>query len=378
MALIRVTTIGMRRAVFISLAVTAALLWLTSPASAKLKLKKIGRFNTPTYVTSAPGTPGVLVVEQGGRVVSVDGKKRRVFLNITGLVKSGGEQGLLSLAFPSNYASSGLFYAYYTTDGGAANVVAEFHRASKFKAKPGSRRIVLSIPHPNFENHNGGQLQFGPDGFLYIGTGDGGGAGDTDNSAQTTNNLLGKILRIDPTQQGSNAYSSPASNAWGADAGRDEIFSIGLRNPYRFSFDGNRILIADVGQDKFEEIDFEDLGTANGANFGWNDFEGFGAYQGAISPDPARHDKPIYAYSHADGCSVIGGYLVHRKPKALRGRYVFGDFCTGKIQTMVPTLNGAAKVRTLKRRVPALSSFGVGAAGALYATSLEGPVYRFK
>ncbi|MDX6616135.1 MAG: hypothetical protein QOD60_1226 [Solirubrobacterales bacterium] len=371
----------MKRAVLISLAVTAAVLWATSPASAKVHLKKVGRFSSPTYVTSAPGTPGILVVEQGGRVVSVNGKKRRLFLNIAGLVKAGGEQGLLSLAFPNDYASSGLFYAYYTGSGGDINI-AEFHRASTFQADPGSRRTVLVIPHPNFENHNGGQLQFGPDGFLYIGTGDGGGAGDTDNSAQQTNNLLGKILRIDPTQHGSSPYTSPASNVLGAGAGRDEIFSMGLRNPYRFSFDGNRIAIGDVGQDKFEEVDYEDLSTANGANFGWNDFEGFAPFAGAIPPAPTRNDKPIFAYSHGSndsgGCSVIGGYVVRTKPKALEGRYVFGDFCTGKIRTLVPALDRARSVRTLKVKVPSLSSFGLGANGALYATSLAGPVYRFK
>jgi glucose/arabinose dehydrogenase len=367
-----------KRAAFFALAVTAALFWVTSPASAKVHLKKVGRFSSPTYVTSAPGTPGIFVVEQGGRVVSVDGSKRHVFLNITGLVKSGGEQGLLSIAFPGNYISSGLFYVYYTGGGGDINI-AEYHRASRFKADPNSRRTVLVIPHPNFENHNGGQLQFGPDGFLYIGTGDGGGAGDTDNSAQQTNNLLGKILRIDPTQQGSAPYTSPASNALGAGAGRDEIFAMGLRNPYRFSFDRGRILIGDVGQDKFEEVDYEDLAAANGANFGWNDFEGFSPFAGAIPPAPTRNDKPIYAYSHdSGGCSVIGGYVVRTKPKALKGRYVFGDFCTGKLQSFLPTLDGARKVRTLKVKVPMLSSFGRGANGGVYATSLDGPVYRLK
>jgi glucose/arabinose dehydrogenase len=351
---------------------------MAAPAPAKVHLKRVGHFQSPTYVTSAPGTPGILVVEQGGRVISANGSKRRVFLNITGLVKSGGEQGLLSIAFPADYASSGLFYAYYTGSGGDINI-AEFHRASRFKADPNSRRTVLVIPHPNFENHNGGQLQFGPDGFLYIGTGDGGGAGDTDNSAQQTNSLLGKILRIDPAEHGSSPYTSPASNALGAGAGRDEIFSMGLRNPYRFSFDRNRIAIGDVGQDRFEEVDYEDLATANGANFGWNDFEGFSPFAGAIPPAPTRNDKPIYAYSHdGGGCSVIGGYVVRTKPKALKGRYVFGDFCTGKIQSFVPALAGARKVRTLKVKVPMLSSFGLGASGALYATSLDGPVYRFK
>jgi glucose/arabinose dehydrogenase len=385
-----------KRATLIALAVTAA--WLAvaaAPAPAKVHLKKVGRFQLPVYVTSAPGTPGILVVEQAGRVVSVTGKKRRVFLDISGFVKSGGsagEQGLLSIAFPANYAASGLFYAFYTGSGGNINI-AEFHRGSRFKVNPGSLRTVLVIPHPGFDNHYGGQLQFGPHGYLYIGTGDGGGAWDLDNNAQTTDNLLGKILRIDPTQQGSAPYTSPASNALGAGAGRDEIFAMGLRNPWRFSLDGNRIVIGDVGQEKFEEVDYETLARANGANFGWNDFEGFSPFVGAIPPAPLRYDPPIYAYPHHDGaCAVIGGYVrtrasqpprgrgrrVRTKPKALKPRYVFGDLCTGKIQTFLPTLKGARDVRTLKVEVPKLTSFGLGANGALYATSLDGAVYRFK
>nr|MBA2522810.1 PQQ-dependent sugar dehydrogenase [Solirubrobacterales bacterium] len=316
---------------------------------------------TPTYVTSAPGTPGILVVEQGGRVVSVDGKKRRSFLNITSVVKSGGEQGLLSLAFPPNYANSGLFYGYYTDPSGNLTV-AEFQRASKFKADPSYRRVLVSIPHPGADNHNGGQLQFGPDGLLYFATGDGGGAGDTDNSAQTTDNLLGKLLRIDPSQQGA----------------PPRIVSIGLRNPFRFSFDGDNIVIGDVGQDRFEEIDYVTLAQADGANFGWNDFEGFAPYSGAIAPDPARHDKPIHVYDHADGrCSVITGYVSRTKAiKSLRGRLIYGDFCDGQLRSLKPSLTSASQVRKLGLRVPMLSSFGLGPKGSIYAASQTGPVFR--
>jgi glucose/arabinose dehydrogenase len=364
----------MRHAVLI--ATLAALLLAAAPAVAKVKLKTIGSFQTPTYVTSAPGTPGVLVVEQEGRVISVNGRKRRLFLDIRGVVKSGGEQGLLSLAFPPDYRSSGLFYGYYTDSNGSLTI-AEFRRGSKFHADPAYRRQVLLVPHPGPENHNGGQLQFGPDGLLYIGTGDGGGSGDTDNSAQTTDNLLGKILRIDPKQRGASPYTSPGSNPFVPGPGRDEIYSIGLRNPYRFSFNRDKIAIGDVGQDRFEEVDYETVAGASGANFGWNDFEGFAPFGGAIPPAPARHDKPILAYAHAGSrCSVIGGYVVHSGK--LAGRYVFGDFCDGKLRSLVPRLGGARKVRRLGVTVPMLSSFGLGANGALYATSLEGPVYRVR
>jgi glucose/arabinose dehydrogenase len=336
---------------------------IASPAAAKLKLKKIGRFDTPTYVTSAPGTPGVFVVEQGGRVISINGKKRRVFLDLRGSVKPGGEQGLLSIAFAPDYSRSGLFYAYFNAAGDGAVTIAEFRRASTFKANPASKRVVVSIPHPNFTNHNGGQLQFGPDGNLYAATGDGGGSGDTDNSAQTTDNLLGKLLRID-VRPG----ASPAA----------QIVSLGLRNPFRFSFDGNNLVIGDVGQDRFEEIDYLPLAQANGANFGWNDFEGFQPYSGAIAPTAQNTVKPIFAYSHDGGrCSVISGYVSHSKrPKALRGRLLFGDFCDGKLRTLKPAVGGASKVRKLGLEVPSLTSFGKGSGGALYAASQTGPVYR--
>jgi len=361
-------------------AALAALLAIgASPAEAKLKLKSIGRFAQPTYVTQAPGRPGLLVVEKAGRVISVQGKRRSVFLDIRGLVRAEGEEGLLSIAFPDDFASSGLFYAYYTVPS-ADNVVAEF-RASGSGASAASLREVIHIDHPAATNHDGGQLQFGPDGLLYIGTGDGGGEGDAHDNAQSTETLLGKILRIDPRQTATAQYSSPSSNPFAAGPGRDEIFALGLRNPFRFSFDGNRIAIGDVGQNRFEEIDYEDLATANGANFGWNDFEGFQPFEGAIPPAPPRNDRPIYTYRIAgDPCAVIGGYVV-RDPSlpSLRGRYVFGDYCTGVLTSLVPNIGGASKVRKVKiKKVPSLSSFGEALNGALYATSLSGPVFRIK
>jgi hypothetical protein len=355
---------------------------LSTPAGARVALKSIGRFRQPTYVTQAPGASGILVVEKAGRVISVSGKRRHVFLDIRGDVRSEGEEGLLSLAFPPGYDGSGVFDAYYTLPSGD-NVVAEF-RASGATADPSSRREVLRIPHPGATNHNGGQLQFGPDGMLFIATGDGGGEGDPQDNAQSTSTLLGKILRIDPRATATAPYSSPASNPFfGQQGARPEIFSYGLRNPYRFSFDGNRIAIADVGQDRFEELDYEDLATANGANFGWNDFEGFAPFSGAHPPAPPRHVDPIFAYGHgANGqrCSIIGGYVVRSaKLGNLNGRYVFGDFCDGVIRSLVPDPGGARKVRKVKvKPVPMLSSFGEALDGTLYAASLNGPVFRFK
>jgi glucose/arabinose dehydrogenase len=355
----------------------------TGSGKGGIGLKNVGRFNSPVYVAGAPGVKGVFVVEQPGRVILVRKGKRRVFLDIRGQVSFGGEQGLLSVAFAPDFRQSGLLYVYYVTSGGDL-AIEEYRRASSTRADPASARRVLTVPHPGESNHNGGQLQFGPDGFLYAGTGDGGGGGDPDNSAQDTSSLLGKLLRIDPRPSGGEAYSSPGSNPFVGDPGRDEIYAIGLRNPFRFSFDrasakGPHIVIGDVGQDRFEEIDYETVDGARGANFGWNDFEGNAPFGGASPPGPARHDRPIKVYSLAgEACATIAGFVVaSAKLSSLRGRFVYGDFCVGKIRSLVPALGGAKKDRGLGVRVPMLSSFGTGPGRSLYATSLNGPVFKF-
>jgi glucose/arabinose dehydrogenase len=333
----------------------------------RVKLKRIGRFQSPTYVTSAPGIPGVVVVERGGRIRLVQGRKRRGFTNIAGQVSTGGERGLLSVAFAPDYASSRLLYVYFTDRSGDI-VIAELRAdADGRHANPGTLRPIVTVPHPNHSNHNGGQLQFGPDGALYAGTGDGGGAGDAPDNAQNPNSRLGKLLRI-----------NPGTGAVG-------IYSIGLRNPYRFSFDlltapgQPRLVIGDVGQNRFEEIDYLPFAAANGANFGWNDFEGFAPFDGAHPPTPGGTVKPIKVYALSGGkCALIGGYVVRdRRLRGLYRRYVYGDFCTGKVRSLIPGLGRARKDRGSGVRVPDLSSFGETANGALYATSLSGPVYRF-
>jgi glucose/arabinose dehydrogenase len=345
-------------------------------------LKQVGRFDSPVYVDHAPGVKGIFVVEQPGEIRLLRKGKRTTFLNIRGQVQFGGEQGLLSVAFPADYRQSGLFYVYYVTPGGDL-AIEEYRRANPGHADPSSARRVLTIPHPGESNHNGGQLQFGPDGFLYAGTGDGGGGGDPDNSAQTTTSLLGKLLRIDPRPSGGDPYSSPASNPFVGDPGRDEIYAIGLRNPFRFSFDGFSgggpyIAIGDVGQDRFEEIDYETVPGARGANFGWNDFEGNSPFDGAIPPTPSNTERPIKVYSLSGAaCATIGGYVVaNRKLRSILGRYVYGDFCTGNVRSFVPALGGAKKDRGLGVHVESLSSFGQGPGKTLYATSLNGPVFK--
>jgi glucose/arabinose dehydrogenase len=369
----------MRKLATAVIAALALVLAAAPGAEAKVKLKKVGRFSSPVYATSAPGTPGLFVVEQAGRIRVLHKGKKKAFLDIRGSVLFGGEQGLLSVAFPSDYAQSGLFYVYYVTNGGDL-AIEEYRAAGRFKADPSSARRVLTVNHPLQSNHNGGQLQFGPDGFLYIGTGDGGGGGDPDNSAQDTGSLLGKLLRINPQASGGNPYTSPASNPFAGGGGRNEIYSTGLRNPFRFSFDlvskgGPYIVIGDVGQDRFEEVDYETVAGANGANFGWNDFEGNSTFGGGNPPLPSRHDRPIKVTSLGGAnCALIGGFVV-KGLKGLKGRYVYGDFCNSPLRSFVPKLGGARKDRRVGPRVPFLSSFGQ-AGKQTYAISLNGPVFR--
>jgi glucose/arabinose dehydrogenase len=367
-----------------ALALTPAVAEAAKKRGGKAKLIRVGKFRQPVYVAAAPGVGGIFVVERGGRIIRVQGGRRRVFLDIRGQVRPGGEQGLLSVAFAPDYTSTGLFYVYFTNNGGD-NEIDEFSAAGGgLSAEPSSQRQVLLFNHPVNTNHNGGQLQFGPDGLLYAGTGDGGGAGDRPDNAQNPNSLLGKLLRIDPRTQGGRPYTSPPGNPFANGGGRPEVYSLGLRNPFRFSFDfvsspgEPRIVIGDVGQDRFEEIDYETLAAANGANFGWNDFEGFAPFDGAHSPGPGRHDRPIKVYRlSGSACALIGGYVVaDRKLKGLFRRYLYGDFCVGKIRSLTPRLGGARKDRGTGLEVPMLSSFGEGPNGKVYATSLNGPVYR--
>jgi glucose/arabinose dehydrogenase len=353
-----------------------------------LGLKRIGSFDSPTYVAGAPGFPKLLfVVEQPGKVeVLRDGHElRRPFLDISSLVGFGGERGLLSIAFPPDYKRSGDFYVYYTDRAGNIRVD-EFQRARATRADPGSGRNVIEIPHPVNANHNGGQLQFLGD-FLYFATGDGGSAGDPPNNAQSKESLLGKLLRIDPRPRGGRPYTIPADNPFVGKRGRDEIYSYGLRNPFRFSFDTTtaaqpRIAIGDVGQNQFEELDYAALTAARGANFGWDALEGYHPYEEENSgtPDPGGTTKPIMAYSHSrDGgsCTIIGGYVVGPGgPPALRGRYLYADYCSGVVRSLVPHLRRAGGDRKTGLTVASPTSFGEDDRGRIYVCSQEGGVYR--
>jgi glucose/arabinose dehydrogenase len=350
-------------------------------------LKRVGSFREPVYVAGAPGFPRLLfVVEQEGRVRVLRGGRRvrGAFLDIRGLVQAGGERGLLSIAFPPDYRRTRRFYVYYTDNTGDIRVD-EFKRRSATRAARGSRRPVIRIPHRENSNHNGGQLQF-LGSLLYFGTGDGGSGGDPPNNAQNRNSLLGKLLRIDPRPANGRPYRIPSGNPFVGRPGRPEIYSYGLRNPFRFSFDTvsakrPRLAIGDVGQDRFEELDYLTVGAARGANFGWDAFEGFSRYRGDNSgtPNPGGTVKPILAYPHSRGgsCSIIGGYVVRdRRLPALYERYVYADLCEGELRRLDPGLRRARGDRRIGLSVSTPSSFGEDTHGRLYVASLEGLVYR--
>jgi glucose/arabinose dehydrogenase len=348
-------------------------------------LKRIGTFDFPVYVDNAPRKRKLLfVVEQPGtiRVVRKGRKLSKPFLDISDRVRYGGEEGLLSVAFHPKYKKNRRFFVYYTNENGN-NQVDGFKTRKKnpVRAKPKSRRKVLEISHPGQSNHNGGQLQFGPDDLLYVGAGDGGGQGDPGDNAQDRNSLLGKLLRIKPKRR--RGYSVPASNPFVAQAGRDEIYAYGLRNPWRFSFDGRDLWIGDVGGAAAEEIDRETLSAARGANFGWDCREGLEAYTGPPDgPSPAcpgsGFTDPVLTYPRNPGGAVIGGYVVRGGgPQSLAGEYVYSDLAGGDIRSFDPDdPSGTDSVTGLEVAAP--TSFGEGPRGRLYVASGTGPVYRIK
>jgi glucose/arabinose dehydrogenase len=342
-------------------------------------LQKVGEFDEPTYVAQAPGGNDLYVVERSGRLRIVrDGETlEQPALDLSAEVSDEGqEQGMLSVAFDPDFATSRLLYVYFTGSDQDQHVV-EFRAREDGIVEEGSRRDVLRMD--DFaSNHNGGLLLFGPDGHLYIGTGDGGIADDPERNGQDLGSLLGKLLRIDPRPSGGQPYGIPPDNPFVGRAGaRPEVYSYGLRNPWRFSFDreNQALTIADVGQNSLEEVDYTPAGRARGANFGWSAFEGterFNEDQTAPGAVP-----PVLTYGREGGCSITGGYVV-RDPSlpSLAGRYVYGDFCAGELRSFVPAVGGARGDRPLGVEVSSLSSFGEDGAGHIYATSLDGPVFR--
>ena len=332
--------------------------------------------SSPVLVTNAKdGSNRVFIVEQTGaiKVLQPGSTTPTVFLDISSRIIAGGEQGLLGLAFHSQYATNRRFFVNYSRKSDGATVIAEY------KASPGNINvadlaeiIILTIPQP-FTNHNGGMIEFGPDGFLYIGMGDGGSGNDPGNRSQNKDDLLGKMLRINiDVPSGGNAYSSPGDNPFfGPTSGRDEIYAVGFRNPFRWSFDRGtgRLFLGDVGQSAREEIDIVTLG----GNYGWRVFEG----TLCTNLDPlcgsGGFTPPVTEYDHSGGrCSIIGGYVYRGSQSTLPlGSYIFGDFCTGEMFIWdhgVQTL--------LLDTGEFISSFGEDESGEIYLVSLSGALYR--
>lgn len=335
----------------------------------------------PTFMTHAgDGTNRLFIVEQRGRISILEKGRLRPqpFLDIQSKVTtSGNEQGLLGLAFHPDYKNNGFFFVNYSRKGDGDNVIERYHVSDDANvADAGNGEIVLTID--GFEpNHNGGMLAFGKDGFLYIGTGDGGGGGDNHGRighGQALNVLLGKILRIDVN--GTQAYSVPPTNPFVNDsAASPEIWAYGLRNPWRFSFDRETgdLYIADVGQGTYEEIDFQAAASGGGENYGWRRMEGNHCYNPRTNCDQNGLVKPIAEYSHDLGCSVTGGYVYRGKQYPwLVGQYIFADYCTGVVWATARDANGTWATRQVTTFDDTISSFGEDQAGELYVIGHRG------
>lgn len=340
----------------------------------------------PLFLTYAPGdSTRLFVVERTGaiRVIHYGVLLDQPFLDISSKIDlTGNEQGLLGLAFHPDYRDNGYFYVNYTQPNEDASVTSRYSVSSQPNvADASSEMIMLQIPKPR-DNHNGGMLAFGPDGYLYVGIGDGGGAGDPGDNGQDSTTLLGKILRIDVDRI--NGTLVPTSNPYvGRTGWRGEIWDLGLRNPWRFSFDRETgdLYIADVGQGTWEEINYQPASDNSGRNFGWRLKEGDQCY---IPPANCEGGlglvDPIYQYDHEDGCSVTGGYVYRGCAiPELQGTYIFGDFCTGDVWSFEYS-NGVTQFESLTSNLGTdslnISSFGEDARGELYIVSLTGSVYR--
>jgi glucose/arabinose dehydrogenase len=329
----------------------------------RLKLTQVATgLEAPVDVTSTPSEPDRLyVVEQPGRIRTIDDGKLspQPFLDITNDVQAGGEQGLLSVAFHPDYERNRLFYVDYTDLNGDTRVV-EFQ--TRDGAAPERKRELLFVDQP-YANHNGGQLAFGPDGRLYVGMGDGGGGGDPEERAQNLGERLGKLLSLDVDTPGSD---------W-------RIEGYGLRNPWRFSFDRETgdLWIGDVGQGEWEEIDYTPRDSPGLENYGWDVYEGSHRFEDKEPNPKGRLVMPVAEYSHDHGCSVTGGFVYRGDAiPAARGRYFYGDYCSGNVWSLALEDGRTSKVTRHRIQVPALSSFGEDSAGELYLVSIEGKVFR--
>jgi glucose/arabinose dehydrogenase len=338
-------------------------------------------FSSPVTITHA-GDSRLFVVNQPGSIYVADSSgmvNPEPFLDITDRVTFGGEQGLLGLAFHPDYKNNGYFYVNYTGTGDSTHI-SRFTRleGNRDKADPKSEKNILTIPQP-YKNHNGGNLEFGPDGYLYIGMGDGGSGGDPERRAQNPAELLGKILRIDVSH--GDPYSIPESNPfYGSYSVRNEIWILGLRNPWRFSFDRNTgdLWIADVGQNQVEEIDLQPAGSPGGENYGWRCYEGNHLFDtaGCVSAD--LFVFPVYTYPHGLECSVTGGFVFRGDSSSpYYGKYFFADYCSDMIWTLHHDNTGWVREDFGHFPGSGFSTFGEDVKGELYVAShLNGIIYR--
>ncbi len=335
---------------------------------------------SPLYVTHAgDGTGQLFLVEQGGTIRVMDqGVLQGVpFLDLHNRVwTKGDEQGLLGLAFHPDHRRNGRLFVNYNRREDGATVLAEYsRRGQSLQVSPSTERILMVVPQP-YLNHNGGMVTFGPDGYLYIGRGDGGSRGDPQNRAQNTQEWLGKILRIDVDR--GRPYAIPADNPFAASGGRPEIFALGIRNPWRFSFDRETgmLWLADVGQHKWEEVDL----VIAGGNYGWRIMEGSHCYNPDHDCNPEGLIFPITEYGHEQGrCSITGGYVYRgRTMPALRGTYLFGDYCSGELFALSASANRKLSTapRVLMQTGFRISSFGEDEAGEVYIVDHKGGLYR--
>ncbi|MCX7769367.1 MAG: PQQ-dependent sugar dehydrogenase, partial [Flavobacteriales bacterium] len=340
--------------------------------------------NLPVGCYFAPGDDHLYIVQQRGKIMlatSTGTVLSTPFLDITSLVsQTGNERGLLGLAFHPDYVNNGYFYVNYTKASNGNTVIARYQRSSgnPLQADPNSQLILMEITQP-YSNHNGGQLHFGPDGFLYIGMGDGGSAGDPQNNAQNMNSYLGKMLRIDVN--GGTPYAVPPTNPFINNANaKPEIWALGLRNPWCFSFDKvtGDLWIADVGQNAWEEIDFQPASSTGGENYGWRCYEGAGhSYNTAGCGPPSSYTNPVAEYSHSGGhCSVTGGYVYRGALYGvLYGKYIYTDYCSGAFWATYPSGNGGFTSQSLTQLnspvTYSLSAFGQDHNGELYVVGRD-------
>jgi glucose/arabinose dehydrogenase len=350
----------------------------------RLRLEQVASgLADPIGITAAGDGSGRLFINERGGRIRVIGPGGRLqadpFVDLSNRITAGAERGLLGVAFHPDFADNRRLFVHYSRAGDGATVVSELRAAADLAtADPSSEHVLLTVAQP-FANHNGGQLAFGPDGYLYIGLGDGGGAGDSLGNAQNPNVLLGKILRIDvdATPQGRRSYALPADNPFGPDGehpggGLPEIWAMGLRNPWRFSFDARSgdLFIGDVGQGSWEEIDRQPADSAGGENYGWNANEGRHCYQPGC--DLGQYVNPVAEYGHDSGCSVTGGYVYRGAAQpTLQGVYVFADYCSGLVFTLQADLRTHAPKLVLESGL-SVSSFGTDEDSELYLADLGG------